>query len=469
MVFEKTSAGTAQGAGRILYRSSNGISEPVDFKTVLLRGQAPDGGLYMPTRIPGFGLAEIELMRGRSYSDIAFKVMYRFLDGEMGPCALRRMTNGVYCFPVTLKQVYDRKYLLWLDGGPTLSFKDFATGMMSRLVQYYIRNDGRNLTILTATSGDTGSAVAAAFHKLENIECVILFPKSRVTEIQRRQMTTLRGNIKTFAVDGSFDDCQAMVKQAFSDPELRELNLSSANSINVGRLLPQIVQYFYAYSKVADGAGEKLVVSVPCGNFGHITAGVLAKRMGLPVERFVVATNANDEFPRFMETGRYMPVIPSKDCISNAMSVGHPSNLIRIIGLYGGEMDASGRITTMPDMGAMKREIFAVSISDDETRRTMKEVYANRNIMIEPHGAVAWAGLMSYLRREGDWNPCVSFETANPGKFQDEILRTVGVEPELPPVLRKLGELDESFETIPNDYGVFKRALMQRRGRGAQG
>lgn len=453
---DKATTGTEH---KIRYTSTNGAPEAVDFKTALLVGQAKDKGLYMPDRIPVLPEETIESMSKMSYPEIAFVVINQFLKDEIPQNELKRMTKEAYDFEVPLQEVYDRRYIMWQCKGPTKSFKDLAARMMSRLMQYYAKDINKHITILTATSGDTGSAVANAFYGLDGISCVVLFPKNEVTEIQRKQMTTLGGNVTTFAVDGKFDDCQAMVKRAFTDPKLERLSLSSANSINFGRLLPQLVQYFYAYSGVAD-TREHAVISVPCGNFGHITAGIISKRMGLPIHKFIVATNANDEFPRFLQTGIYKPIVPSRDCISNSMNVGHPSNLARVVDLYRGKMDEKGIIMKMPDLGLMRGDIFSTGVSDDETRRTIKEVYEDYGIVLEPHGAVAWAGLMRYLKGIEDWYPCVSFETADPGKFPEEITKTLGVAPNLPKELEALRRKEEHFINIPNQYEAFKEKIM---------
>ena len=314
------------------------------------------------------------------------------------------------------------------------------------------------MIILTATSGDTGSAVAHAFYGLENIKVIVLFPEREVTERQRRQMTTLGENIYPLAVSGKFDDCQALVKQAFVDPELKGLELSSANSINVGRLLPQAVYYFYAHSRVAPG-GEEVVFSVPSGNFGDLMGGLIALKMGLPVKKFVAATNENDEFPCFMQTGVYEPIRPSKNCISNAMNVGHPSNLARLFSLYGGQMDETGQVARQPDLSAMREEIYAVSISDEETRQTIREAYSQYKVLLEPHGAVGWAGLVRYLDEFGDWSPAVSLETADPAKFPDEIVRLTGVNPSLPPAMASLDEKEEHYLEMDGSYASLKNYL----------
>ncbi|HPE50760.1 MAG TPA: threonine synthase [Methanothrix soehngenii] len=442
----------------IKFFSTNGHLDRVDFKGALLAGQAPDKGLYMPEMFPSLSPETIRNFPQMSYHQIAYQVIKPYLGDLVEESALEDMLKDAYSYEVPLERVYDGKYLLRLDRGPTCSFKDFAARLMGRLMQYFLKEEGRSMIILTATSGDTGSAVAHAFYGLENIKVIVLFPESEVTERQRRQMTTLGENIYPLAVSGKFDDCQALVKQAFVDPELKGLELSSANSINVGRLLPQAVYYFYAHSRVAPG-GEEVVFSVPSGNFGDLMGGLIALKMGLPVKKFVAATNENDEFPCFMQTGVYEPIRPSKNCISNAMNVGHPSNLARLFSLYGGQMDETGQVARQPDLSAMREEIYAVSISDEETRQTIREAYSQYKVLLEPHGAVGWAGLVRYLDEFGDWSPAVSLETADPAKFPDEIVRLTGVNPSLPPAMASLDEKEENFLKMDGSYASLKDYL----------
>ena len=423
-------------------------------------GQAPDKGLYMPEAIPTIPIEKIMKFSMMSYPDIAYEVIRPYLGNLIPDDALKAILLDAYNFEVPVENVYDDKYVLRLDRGPTCSFKDFAARLMARLMNYFLRQEGRNIIILTATSGDTGSAVAHAFYGLDNISVVVLFPEKEVTERQRRQMTTLGENIHPLAIDGKFDDCQALVKQAFADPELKDLNLSSANSINIGRLLPQAVYYFYAYSRVSIDA-EPVVFSVPSGNFGDLMGGLIALKMGLPVDRFIAATNENDEFPNFMKTGVYEPIKPSRNCISNAMNVGHPSNLARVFSLYGGHMTENGQVNKQPDLNAMRKDLFAVSISDIETRRTIREVYSEYRILLEPHGAVGWAGLMEYLGECGDFSPCISLETADPAKFPDEIVKLTNVNPPLPKAMAKLDHLEENFKMMKGDYTSLKSYLIQ--------
>jgi len=442
----------------IKFFSTNGHPERIDFRQALLVGQAPDKGLYMPEAIPQIPIDKILQFSKMSYPQIAREVIRPYLGDLIPDEALRAMLRDAYNFPVPVEKVFDGKCILRLDRGPTCSFKDFAARLMGRMMQHFLAQEGRSILILTATSGDTGSAVAHAFHGLDSIRVVVLFPEKEVTERQRRQMTTLGGNVFPLAVGGKFDDCQALVKQAFVDPDLKGLNLSSANSINIGRLLPQAVYYFYAGSRVA-AEGEEVIFSVPSGNFGDLMGGLVAMKMGLRVHRFVAATNENDEFPHFVHTGIYEPIRPSKNCISNAMNVGHPSNLARLFSLYGGQMDETGRVGKEPDTEAIRKEIFAVSISDAETRRTIKEAYGQHRILLEPHGAVGWAGLMRYLDECGDWSPCVSLETADPAKFPDEIVRLTGVNPPLPAAMAKLDDQQEHFQRIMGDYASLKGYL----------
>lgn len=442
----------------IKFFSTNGHLDRVDFKGALLAGQAPDKGLYMPEMFPSLSPETIRNFPQMSYHQIAYQVIKPYLGDLMEESALEEMLKDAYSYEVPLERVYDGKYLLRLDRGPTCSFKDFAARLMGRLMQYFLKEEGRSMIILTATSGDTGSAVAHAFYGLENIKVIVLFPEKEVTERQRRQMTTLGENIYPLAVTGKFDDCQALVKQAFVDPELKGLELSSANSINVGRLLPQAVYYFYAHSRVAPG-GEEVVFSVPSGNFGDLMGGLIALKMGLPVKKFVAATNENDEFPRFMQTGVYEPIRPSRNCISNAMNVGHPSNLARLFSLYGGQMDETGQVARQPDLSAMREEIYAVSISDEETRQTIREAYSQYKVLLEPHGAVGWAGLVRYLKEFGDWSPAVSLETADPAKFPDEIVRLTGVNPSLPPAMASLDGKEEHYLKMDSSYASLKDYL----------
>jgi threonine synthase len=448
----------------LLY-STNLRSPDVDLKGALLQGQAPDKGLYMPREIPRIPLAEIESFRDKTYPETAFAVLKRYTPGLIPEDDLMRLCTECYNYEVPLEKVYDRTFLMRLDQGPTASFKDFAARMMARMMRYFLAQEGGGgrLVILTATSGDTGSAVANAFHNVDGISMVVLFPIKEVSDRQRKQMTTLGGNVTVIGIDGQFDDCQALVKRAFADPELGHIRFSSANSINIGRLLPQAVYYLYAWAKLQEN-GEPAIISVPSGNFGDICGGLIARGKGLPVARFVIATNANDEFPKFVATGKYEKIVPSRVCISNAMNVGHPSNLPRLVALYGGVMDEQGNVTEESDFATLRRDVYSTSIDDEGTRQAIKDAWRKYKAMLEPHGAVGWAGLERYLASLDPSTPqplSVSIETAHPAKFPEEIQRLLGVDPPLPPSLAGLDAKPENCEKGPNDYGWFKDFLQK--------
>lgn len=447
----------------ITYRSTNRKSPVVSLKEALLQGQAPDKGLYMPERIPSFSMPEMQALAAKPYGDIAFAVLRKFCAGMIPDDDLHAMCGEAYDFPVPLEHVYGNTHVMRLDQGPTASFKDFAARMMGRLIGHFIRQEGRPLTILTATSGDTGSAIAHAFYGVENIRIVVLFPIKEVSDRQRKQMTTLGRNVTTIAIDGKFDDCQALVKRAFADPDLESFRLSSANSINIGRLLPQSCYYLYAWTRLAKN-GQPIVFSVPSGNFGDLMGGLIARAMGVPVARFVVATNANDEVPKFFETGRYEKIAPSRECISNAMNVGHPSNLARLVDMYGGEMDEIGTIRKAADMPRIRQDFFAVSISDEETRTTIAEAYKKYGLLLEPHGSVGWAGLQRLFRGGSvpEGTLAVSVETAHPAKFPEQIKDILGIDPALPPSLKDIEQRQETFQKMGSTYPEFKDFLRRQ-------
>lgn len=449
---------------QILFYSTNLMAAPVPFDKALLKGLAPDKGLYMPEYIPRMSKEEILALSDMEYHEIAYEISKRFLKGVISDEDLKWIVKDAYDYAVPLDHVYENKYVMRLDQGPTASFKDFAARMMGRLMQHYLKQNNRSLLILTATSGDTGSAIANAFYGLDNIKVAVLFPEGEVTERQRKQMTTLGMNIKIISIDGKFDDCQALVKEAFSDPKLDYLNLSSANSINIGRLIPQIVYYFYAYAKLKKKDNEEIIFSVPSGNFGDMMGGVFAMKMGLPVKRFIISTNDNDEFPKYLQSGNYDKIVPSKNCISSAMNVGHPSNLARLVALYGGMMDESGKIFKPADMEVMQKELWSTSINDEKTRETIQEAWKSYKLLLEPHGSVGWAGLMEYCKQNAsDCDKdqlCVSLETAHPAKFPEEIEKILGFDPALPQSLAGLEDKPESFKHVDNSYEAFKQFLV---------
>ncbi|HOS84195.1 MAG TPA: threonine synthase [Bacteroidales bacterium] len=449
-------------AESLQYFSTNHKAPQVSFGEALLQGLAPDKGLYMPQSIPTFTSNEIQSFATMEYYEIACAVFSKFLRNDIPYNELLRMCKDAYTFDVPLEKVYNRKYIMRLDQGPTASFKDFAGQMMGRLMQYYLKQKGTQKLILTATSGDTGSAVASAFYDLQTIRVAILFPKDEVTLRQRKQMTTLQKNIHVLAIDGKFDDAQAMVKEAFSDKDLQYLELTSANSINIGRLIPQIVYYIYAYSRLAKtGSNEQAVFCIPSGNFGDMMGCVFAKHMGLPVKKILVATNDNNEFELLLQTKQYTKIEPSKNCLSSAMNVGHPSNLARLIELYGGNMDETGMLHKAPDFAAMNRDFYSLSVTDAQTHETIKRVWNSYNVMLEPHGAVGWKCVETYVAQNGEQADelLISLETAHPAKFPEAIVANIGIDPTLPPSLQGIEDKPEAFDHIPANYQAFKEYL----------
>jgi threonine synthase len=361
----------------VLYYSTNRTVAKADLRTALLQGQAADRGLFMPERVPPLDSADFVKLAAMSYPEIAHFILRRFTVGALQDEQLRALCNDAYDYDVPLEQVAGRRWLLRLDRGPTASrSRRPHDGPLMGAFMADVRGE-----LLSSPPRRRHGQRRSPRLPRRRVQSVVLFPVAEVSARQRRQMTTLGGNVTTFAVDGKFDDCQAMVKRAFSDPDLAGIRLSSANSINIGRLLPQSVYYVYAYVRLADArAREPIVFSVPSGNFGDMMGAVLAARMGVPISRIVIATNANDEVPRFFASGHYEKIAPSRVCISNAMNVGHPSNLARLVDAYGGWMDETGVMREPPDMAALRRDFHVVSISDEETRATIRETWGQHRV-----------------------------------------------------------------------------------------
>jgi threonine synthase len=466
MSLKKTSLKKA-GIMSIRYYSTNrylnsvaGITpftSKVSFKEALLAGQAPDEGLFVPDSIPKISLREIQKLKGKPYWETALLVAGKFLLDEFPEEILKTIVTDAYNFSVPLEEVCPKAYLMRLDQGPTASFKDFAARMMARLMSH-CRPKGERINILVATSGDTGSAVGEAFKGVKGIDVAILYPEKEVSPRQKKQLDTIGGNVTALCVEGKFDDCQNLVKQAFADPALAKFNLSSANSINFGRILPQIVYYVYAYAQLAQ-TDEEVIFSVPSGNFGNALGCEYARRMGLPVIKLVMPTNENDEFPVFLETGKYHKVSPSRDCISNAMNVGHPSNLARFFELYGGNVDRAGNVHLAPDLAEMRRCIYSVSVSDENTRQTIKSVYDRYHVILEQHGAVGWFGLEAYMKKNADKKLAICLETAHPAKFPEEIQKLLGLKLDVPKSLKDVDSRTGNAVKMTNSYDDFKHYL----------
>lgn len=434
-----------------------GFTKTVSFNEALLMGQAPDGGLFMPTELPQLDINRIHALKGRPFHETACYIFSAFLKDEFSVEELREMTSKVYDFNLPLEKAKESTWLLRLDQGPTASFKDVAALMLAQWMGAAKQPDQR-LTILVATSGDTGSAVGEAFKGILGIRVFILYPENEVSPNQKQQLDTIGGNVQAIAVNGKFDDCQDFVKQAFSDPDLAHLGLTSANSINFGRILPQMTYYVHAYAQLAE-PGEKIVFSVPSGNFGDALGCEFAKRMGLPVERIVMAVNENDAFPRFLETGRYEKVSPSCECLSNAMNVGHPSNLARFFDLYGGTIDKAGTVHKQPDLDTMRTSLYSTSVSDDVTCETLKKVYNTYDRLLEPHGAVGWAGLERFETATGWKGKSVVLETAHPAKFPEAIKTILDFSPETPKTLQGLNQRKGKAVRLEADYDSIKNHL----------
>lgn len=388
------------------YYSLNNKSHKVSFQEAVVTGLAPDRGLYFPeniTRLPGSFFENIENL---SHEEIAFEAIRQFVGDEIPETELKRIIAETLSFEFPCVAVEDNIFSLELFHGPTMAFKDVGGRFMSRCLGYFNRDKDIRNTVLVATSGDTGGAVASGFLGVKGVEVIILYPSGKVSDIQERQLTTLGQNIKALEVDGVFDDCQDMVKQAFLDDSLKHLNLTSANSINIARWLPQMFYIFFAYQQLKK-QNKPIILSCPSGNFGNICAGIMAKRLGLPVAHFVASTNANDAVPRFLENGNYEPK-PSIATISNAMDVGNPSNFIRIQELYNN------------DLAEFEKDFSSYSFTDSETETSIRDLYNRTHYIAEPHGAVGYLGLKKEMAKQPN-SVGVFLETAHPIKFLDVV------------------------------------------------
>ena len=398
------------------YFSTNRKSPHASFREAVLAGQPDDKGLYFPSEMPRLSDEWLKGLSSRSNEQTAFDVIRPFVAGDIPDDVLFTICSETVNFDFPLVPVTDGIYALELFHGPTLAFKDVGARFMSRLLQYFSRDNAEKTIVIVATSGDTGGAVAAGFHGVEGVDVVILYPKDKVSKVQELQLTTLGGNVTTLELHGNFDDCQALAKQALADTDLTsKVHLTSANSINVARWLPQQFYYFYALKQ---WSGEPPVISVPSGNFGNLASGILAHISGLPVKKFIAACNANDVVPRFMQTADYEPHA-SVATLSNAMDVGSPSNFVRILEIFDNKFVD------------LKEKLESVSISDKTTAETMREVHNKCDYILDPHGAVGYRALADHLTQHPDQKG-IFLETAHPVKFDSvrEILGTQGKVPE---------------------------------------
>ena len=430
------------------YYSTNGKAPLATLEEAVVRGLAPDRGLYMPERIKSLPSSFFEDIDKMSFQEMACHVAQAFFGEDVEEKALNDIVCDTLAFDTPAVKVEENIYSLELFHGPTLAFKDVGARFMARLLQYFIRKEGKKqVNVLVATSGDTGSAVANGFLGVEGIHVYVLYPKGKVSNIQESQFTTLGKNITAIEVDGVFDDCQALVKSAFMDEELnKHMKLTSANSINVARFLPQAFYYFNAYARMKElGKSENMVVCVPSGNFGNITAALFGHRMGLPVKRFIAANNANDIFYNYLQTGKYEPKA-SRQTIANAMDVGDPSNFARIYDLYHG------------DHALVSSLISGATYSDDQIRDTMRKCFSDNKYILDPHGACGFRALSEQLQA-GEYG--VFCETAHPAKFKETVEATIGAEVEIPERLAAFMKGKKQSVEMAKDFSSFKDFLMQ--------
>ncbi|WP_299484792.1 threonine synthase [uncultured Allomuricauda sp.] len=406
------------------FYSLNNSDLQASFKEAVVAGIAPDKGLYFPEKIEPLQKEFFDNIISLSNHEIAFNAIHQFVKNDIPDTILKKIIEDILDFEFPVVEIAENVATLELFHGPTMAFKDVGARFMANCLGYFSTDKDSNVTVLVATSGDTGGAVANGFLGVEGVNVVILYPSGKVSDIQEKQLTTLGQNIVAMEVNGTFDDCQRMVKTAFLDAEITDhKKLTSANSINIARWLPQLFYFLFAY-KQAKSKGKEIVFSVPSGNFGNICAGIVAQKLGMPVKHFVASTNINDVVPKFMENGVYRP-IPSKATISNAMDVGDPSNFIRIRHLY------------QDDFEGLKQHLSSYSFTDETTRAAMKKVHAESGYVLDPHGAVGYLGLKEYQKSNPNTYG-IFLETAHPVKFLDIVQETLEISPEIPSQIQKV-------------------------------
>lgn len=426
------------------FYSTNNPTQLVTLEEAVLNALPPDNGLYMPERIPVFAKSYFEDLLRKSLQEISLDIATAFLKDDIDEGHLKKIVDAAISFDAPLVKIEENIFALELFHGPTLAFKDFGARFMSHVLSYFAQRQKQPTVILVATSGDTGSAVANGFLGVSNTKVVVLYPSGKVSEIQEKQFTALGKNITAIEVSGTFDDCQRLVKQAFLDVELNEkVRLSSANSINIARLIPQVFYYFYAWSRLPKK--ESVVFSVPSGNFGNLTAGLIAKKMGLPIKHFVAATNSNDIVPHYLATGEFSPRA-SKSTMSNAMDVGNPSNFARMLDLFEGKHSV------------MQSAISGYSFTDSDCQIAMMNVYRTTNYILDPHGAIGYLGIKKYLNQTPD-SVGVFLGTAHPAKFKDVVELVIEKEIGLPETLRRFSSGTKSSIPCQSDYDSFKKLL----------
>ncbi|MCU0429061.1 MAG: threonine synthase [Cytophagaceae bacterium] len=432
-----------------LYSTKNKASR-VSLEEAVFKGLPPDNGLYMPEAIPALPASFFEQIEHLSFQEIAFRVCQALIGSEIPDEELKSIVSDVLTFDAPVIKVEEGMHVLELFHGPSFAFKDFGARFMARLMSYFLQKEKKEITILVATSGDTGSAVAQGFYNMPGIRVVILYPSGKVSEIQEKQLTTLGGNVTALEVAGTFDDCQRMVKEAFLDASLTsQMMLSSANSINISRLIPQSFYYFYAYAQLKP-LGKPVVFCTPSGNFGNLCGGLFAQRMGLPVHAFIASTNANDIVPAYLKSGVFHPK-PSVATISNAMDVGNPSNFARIQDLYDGDLEKT------------KAHISGYSFNDAQTREAMRSVYRQSGYIMCPHTAVAYLGLKQYQSENPTAVNGVFLATAHPAKFVDIVEETIESRIQIPVKLQEAMNKPKQSIPLANKFEDLKNYLLQRK------
>ncbi len=430
------------------FYSTKDPSKFYSLSEAVLKGLPDDNGLFMPESIPRLNDEFIINLKNYSFTDIAFEVANVFLRDDLSQAVIRKIVEAAINFDAPLIRLDDNKYILELFHGPTLAFKDFGARFMAQLMSYLMHDQQKKITILVATSGDTGSAVANGFFKTAGIDVIILYPSQKVSFLQEKQLTTLGENITALEIQGTFDDCQRMVKSAFLDQDLKsQYNLASANSINIARLIPQTFYYFEAFKQLSNK--NDVVFSVPSGNFGNLTAGLIAKKMGLPISHFIASVNSNDVFAKYLASGIYDPHA-SKQTISNAMDVGNPSNYARILDIYN------------QNINLIRNDISSYTFNDEQTLAIMKEVYQSNKYILDPHGAVGYLGLSEYQRNNSNTTGVI-LETAHPAKFIDVVESNPGINVIVPGGLQALSGADKVATVLSNSYEDFKDYLIKRK------
>jgi len=431
----------------MLFYSTKTADLKASLEEAVFRSLPPDNGLYMPEHIPLLDPEFLNTIEDKSFKEIAVEVAHTLLQDDISREDIQKIIDSAYDFEAPVVQIRPDDYVLELFHGPSMAFKDFGARFMAALMSYFLLRSKKEIKILVATSGDTGGAVAQGFFKVPGISVTILYPSGKVSDIQEKQLTTLGHNVTALEVNGTFDDCQKLVKEAFLDEELNsKFNLASANSINIARLIPQSFYFFSAYAQLKK-LGKPLVFSVPSGNFGNLSAGLLAYRMGLPVHQFIASTNLNNAVPRYLEDGSFKP-LPSIETISNAMDVGNPSNFVRLIRFFN------------DDWNLVNEKISGYFFDDEQTQKLMREVFCYKGYVLCPHTAVAYGGLEDY-RRENNFDfTGVFLSTAHPAKFIDLVEETLGKSVDIPERLKSLLSIEKVSIKMEADFSSFKALLL---------